>query len=76
MALNVTVVSPTGGGSLTVYPDAGQPTGTPLINFSAGSVRADNTTLALSSTGGLTLQATIAQNGRTDVVVDVVGFFR
>jgi hypothetical protein len=32
--------------------------------------------LPLSSSGALTLQALVGQNGLTDAVVDVVGFFQ
>jgi hypothetical protein len=74
--LNLTDVGPSEDGSLGAYPTAGQPTGLGIVNFRARQTRANNAIVLLSSNGSLTLQALVGQNGLTDAVVDVVGFFQ
>ena len=75
-ALNLTAVGSSEDGSLGASPTAGQPTGLAIVNFRARQTRANNTIMLLSSSGALTLQALVGQNGVTDAVVDVVGFFQ
>jgi hypothetical protein len=74
VAVNLTVVFPTTGGHLTVYP-AG--TSLPLassINFRAGIVRANNAILPVSPTGQITVFCGMP-SGTADFVLDVTGWF-
>ena len=72
VSLNVTVVSPAGGGFLTVWP-AGQ--GRPLasnLNFTAGQVVPNMVQVKLGAGGAIQLYA---NNGCPNVVVDVAGYY-
>ena len=74
VAVNVTVVNPTAGGHLTLYP-AG--TALPLastINFRSGIVRANNAVLAVGASGQVSVFCGMA-SGSTDFVLDVSGWF-
>ncbi|MEA2559911.1 MAG: large repetitive protein, partial [Acidobacteriota bacterium] len=61
VALNVTVVSPTVGGHVTVFPGATAAPGTSTINFSAGQTRANNQVVGLAPdfSGKLILRAVV-----------------
>lgn len=73
MAVNVTVVSPTADGYLSLAP-AGTPAGaTSTLNYRAGQIRANNA-IAATSPAGLSLFCGQA-SGTTHVLVDVVGYF-
>jgi acetyl esterase/lipase len=75
VSVNVTVVNPTAGGFLTLYPpDLPRPTAA-AVNFSAGQVRTNNAIVALSSMADLAAYYGAA-SGTTDVVLDVNGYFR
>jgi hypothetical protein len=75
IAANVTVVSPSGPGYLTLYP-AGHPK--PLastINFQAGQTRANNAVLGLSFTGAFAASPLVSGAGSVHLVIDVSGYF-
>jgi hypothetical protein len=79
VSVNLTVVGPTGGGSLNVYPN---PTDTPpvtsVVSFNAGNTRANNavaTLNTLSNDGTVQALATMQNGGTVDLVVDVNGYF-
>jgi len=76
LAANVTIVNPAAAGNLASFPGNAFPLGTSAINFNAGRVRANNAILELATdgTGTFGLQNTAA--GTTDVLVDVVGYFK
>jgi outer membrane protein assembly factor BamB len=76
VALNVTVVSPTGPGNLSVGP-AGVALSTSTINFKAGWTRANNAIVGLTGypLGSLWVQANIVR-GTSDLVLDVTGYFQ
>ncbi|MFL6200886.1 MAG: hypothetical protein ACJ76J_17070 [Thermoanaerobaculia bacterium] len=76
LSLNVTVVSPTGNGYLTLFPaDRLQPT-TGTVNFSGGQTRSNNTLLLLSATDRtFVVFPSVTGNGTVDVLVDVNGYF-
>ena len=83
VSLNVTVVSPTAAGFLSVRP--GDATGAPTtssLNFSAGQVIPNAVTVQLPTIGGgagkieLTYNAFGVAGPTTHVLVDVVGYFR
>lgn len=74
LAANVTAVNSTTGGYLTTFA-AGEPRpATSGLNFAAGQVRANNAILPLSG-AGLSVFCGLA-TGSTDLVVDVVGYFK
>jgi len=74
---NVTAVSPTGPGSLTVAAANAGITGTSSVSFNAGNTRASLALIGLSGTGS---RAFTIRNGLTsgvvDVIVDVTGYFQ
>lgn len=74
---NLTVVSPTGSGYLSVRPGNYPPLLPTNVGFGAGQTRAGFATLPLSSdgTGGIAVSATIAAGGSTHFVVDISGYF-
>ncbi len=76
LALNVTAVSPTAGGHVTVFPGATPPPGTSTIDFSAGQTRANNQIVGLAPdfSGKLILRA-VVPGGEVHFIVDVVGYF-
>ena len=72
VALNVTVVSPTLPGYVTVYPaGADRPTASNL-NYSPGQVVPNGVYVKVGSNQAITL---FASGGCPDVIVDVVGYF-
>jgi hypothetical protein len=77
VVLNVTAVSPTAGGYLTVYPaDAPQPAASNL-NFSPGQIVPNSVQVKLGSTGADLGRIRIFNfAGQTHVLVDVGGYFR
>ncbi len=78
VAVNVTVVSATGGGHLTFFAtDVPVPDATSLINFAPGQTRANNAVLALSSeiSGRITVLPVVAGLGSVHLIVDVNGYF-
>ena len=76
VALNVTAVSATVGGHVTVYPGGTADPGTSTINFSAGQTRANNLMVGLAPdfSGKLILRA-VVPGGEVHFLVDVVGYF-
>jgi hypothetical protein len=74
VAINLTVVNPTGPGYLVVFP-AGAPLPlTSTINFRAGIVRANNAMILLGTSGQLSVFCGMA-SGSTNFVLDVSGYF-
>lgn len=77
VALNVTVVNATAGGSVTVYPaDLSVPTAS-AISFVPGRSRASNALVRLSTDGEgrLGVAATFGGAGQVHVILDVAGYF-
>jgi flagellar capping protein FliD len=76
VALNVTAVSPTVGGHVTVFPGGTAVPATSTVNFSAGQTRANNLIVGLAAdfSGKLTLRA-VVPGGEVHFTVDVVGYF-
>ncbi len=72
LSLNVTAVSPTGNGYLTLFPaDRLQPA-IATVNFSTGQTRSNNTILLLATTERTFL---VFPSVTADLVVDVNGYF-
>lgn len=77
VALNLTALNPSGNGNVALWPaDLPQPA-TSVVNFAAGTTRANNTILALATDGGgdLAARAFVAGSGTVHLIVDVVGYF-
>ncbi len=74
VAANVTVVSPTSGGNLTIYPAGGLVPQASAINFVAGQIRANNGIFDLG-VGGVSVRCNMP-SGTTHFVLDVVGYFQ
>jgi uncharacterized repeat protein (TIGR01451 family) len=73
LALNVTVVQPTGDGDLRLFPTY-LPVLASAINFHAGQIRANNAVVGLGTEGALTIEADMAA-GAVHVILDVSGYF-
>jgi hypothetical protein len=76
VAVNLTVVLPTGDGHLTLWPGGAKPA-VSAINFRAGWVRANNAVLPLASdaSGTLLAEPFLANGGTVHLLIDVVGYF-
>ncbi len=74
IAANVTVVSPTGAGYLSIYPN-GTAAGTTTVNFATGQTRSGNAMLALKN-GAVDAKALVSGGGTVQVVIDVSGYFQ
>lgn len=77
LSINVTVVSPTGSGFISVFPGNYPVPVASTINFSAGQTRTNNAILPISSdtSGTLSAQPLVTGNGNVQLVVDVNGYF-
>jgi hypothetical protein len=76
VVLNVTAVTPTAGGWLTLYPADGALPLASNVNFSAGQVVPNAVTVRLGSGGEAGRIKIFNSAGQTHVLVDVAGYFR
>ncbi len=74
--VNVTAVSPSASGALTLFPGhlPASP-GTSTVSFAPGRTRAVGTVMLLAADGSGTLKVTNGSAGAVDVVLDVSGYF-
>ena len=70
--LNVTVTAPQGPGYVTLYPCDGPPPNASNLNFVTGETRANSAVVRLASTGVVCAYT----SARTQLVIDVVGYWR
>ncbi|HPA51825.1 MAG TPA: hypothetical protein PLP50_09490 [Thermoanaerobaculia bacterium] len=75
VAANVTVVSPTATGSLSVFAGGPIVSGTTEVPVTVGKTRAMNAIPILGTTGSLSVRAGLPEGGTTHVVLDVNGYF-
>jgi len=75
VAVNVTIVGPTGDGYLVLWPSGTAVPGTSTVNFRAGATRANNAVLGLAG-GALDAQAALTGSGNVHLVIDVSGYFQ
>lgn len=78
VSANVTVVSPSGPGSVSIWPvNLPAPPGTSVVSFRTGTTRANNAMLALSLAGlhNVWLSGMVTGSGSYHVLVDVNGYF-
>ncbi len=76
VSANLTVTQPAAGGSLTLYPGNGIPTGTTSINFSTGQTRANNAMLYLATDGAGSFGVENDAVGLVHFILDVNGYFQ
>jgi hypothetical protein len=74
---NVTAVTPSGAGTLTLAPASAGITNTNSVSFNPGNTRASEALIGLSGTGtrAFTIRAGLT-SGSVDVIVDVTGYFQ
>lgn len=75
VSVNITVVSPTAAGHLTLYPGGQTPPQTSTINFGAGQARANNAILPLSADGVISARPVVLGNGKVHLIIDINGYF-
>lgn len=78
VAGNLTVVSPTGAGAISLFPGNYPVPPTSTVSFGTGAVRASSVVMPLASdgTGTLALFASLSNNGTLEVLFDVSGYFK
>jgi hypothetical protein len=74
VSLNVTVVQPTAGGNIRVFPAGGAAPSATTINYTTGLTRANNALVGLSAAGELTVRSQQV-SGSTHLALDVNGYF-
>ena len=75
VAVNLTVVSPTGVGDLRVYAAGMAMPLASAINFRAGAARANSAVVRLGTSGAISVQCDMASGG-THLLIDVAGYFQ
>jgi Leucine-rich repeat (LRR) protein len=75
VSLNVTVVSPSGGGHLRLYASGTPPPGTSSISYDSGQTRANNAVVSLGADGAVVVYVS-QPSGTAHVVLDVTGYFQ
>jgi len=75
VAANVTALSSSSAGHLTIYPDGSPLPPTSTVNFTAGQTRANNAIVVLGTTGGVTVRSALA-SGTVEAILDVAGYFQ
>jgi len=70
---NVTVVDPTSGGDLRLYPGPALPA-TSSINFASGQIIANGVTVGLNGSGQLLIQVDMSSGAHTNVLFDASGY--
>jgi endonuclease I len=75
VSVNITVVSPSADGHVTLYPGGQTPPQTSSINFAASQTRANNAILPLSADGMLAALPVLGAGQQVHFVIDVNGYF-
>lgn len=78
VSLNVTAVSPSANGNVTLWPAGLDKPATSVANFAAGTNRSNNAPalLATDGSGRLSAQAFLADGGTVHLLLDVNGYFQ
>jgi hypothetical protein len=71
---NVTVVQPTGGGDLRLYPGGAPLPATSSINFASGQVVANGVTVGLNTGGQISIKVDMPAGTATHVIFDASGY--
>jgi hypothetical protein len=75
VVLNVTAVLPGAPGYFSLFPSGASPS-TSTINFTAGAVRANSTTIGLGASGNVSLLYVPTANAGAHAVLDVSGYYK
>jgi hypothetical protein len=77
ITINATIVSPTGAGDLNLFASGITPPQTSVINFTAGSTRANNAMVRVDGplVGSLDVSPTVSGGGTVHFILDVTGYF-
>jgi hypothetical protein len=75
VAANVTVVSPSAAGSLSVFAGTPATTGSGEVSFRAGKSRALHLLPSLGTSGTLSVRPVMPPGSDTHVILDVSGYF-
>jgi hypothetical protein len=77
VVFNITVVTPTGAGDLTIYASDATPPAFSTMPFPTGITRSLIAIVPLSNDvdGEVTVQSSVAGNGTVHVLLDVMGYF-
>lgn len=77
ITINVTIVSPTGAGDLNLFASGITPPQTSVINFTAGSTRANNAMVRVDGplVGSLDVLPAVSGGGTVHFILDVTGYF-
>lgn len=75
---NVTVINPTSGGNVRLYPGGLKLPATSTINFQTADTRANNAILSIAPDGTGTIQgyASLSGGGTVQLLVDVSGYYK
>ena len=76
VSANVTITQPAAAGDLRIYPGNESASSTSVINFGAGSTRANNAILQLATDGSGTIAVQHDAPGTVHFVLDVNGYFQ
>ena len=76
VSANVTMISPTPGGYVQLYPAGGPTPSTSSVNVSAGRTRGNNAVLALGPGGQVSARPVLSAPGTVHLAIDVTGYFR
>lgn len=75
VVVNMTVISPTAGGYLSIDPGNAFPLGTAAMTFQTAEILSNNATLLLATDGTGTIRILNGASGTTHVAVDVTGYY-
>jgi hypothetical protein len=75
VSLNVTVVEPTAGGDLRLYPGGALPL-VSAINFGKSQTRANNAVSSLSAGGVIVVRCDMGAGQSVHMILDVNGYFQ
>lgn len=75
VAVNITVVSPTGNGYIAAYADGSSRPTTSTLNYTNGQTVANTAIVPVAADGKIDLTNEMSAAGSTQILVDVVGYF-
>ena len=75
VAVNITVVDPSGNGYVTAYADGTGRPGTSNLNYTSGQTVANSAVVPVAANGEIDLTNEMSAPGSTNLLVDVVGYY-
>ncbi|HBL27386.1 MAG TPA: hypothetical protein DD490_11180, partial [Acidobacteria bacterium] len=76
VAVNLTVIAPSGPGTLIAWPTGAPQPATSSLTYATGITRTNNGTVELGTGGQIQVHGQTAANGQVHFALDVVGYFR